>query len=189
MIAYLHGKVLHHLGASIILEVGGVGYQVYLASRQQPAIGQDYEVYCSHQVREDSATLYGFTTPLERTWFELLLSVSGVGPKSALAIVASSQPARLEQAIIAGQTALFEAVSGIGKKVAAKIIVELKGKVGGLGTLLPTETGQDSSLIEALESLGYRRAEMLPILADLPASETSLEAQIRWVLKRVKTVK
>jgi Holliday junction DNA helicase RuvA len=103
-----------------------------------------------------------------------------------MAILAGSPINRIEQAISNGQTSLFEAISGIGKKVAAKIIVELKGKVGGQGPLLPSEGG-DSSLLDALESLGYRKAEVLPILNDLPTSETTLEKQIRWVLKQMKT--
>ena len=131
MIAYLEGLVVHREGTSIVILVAGIGYQVFPSAHTSPVVGSQIQLYCSQQVREDSLTLYGLASWLERSWFELLLSVSGVGPKSALAIVGSNPTTRIEQAISDGQTALFEAIPGIGKKVAAKIIVELKGKVGG----------------------------------------------------------
>ena len=184
MIAFLEGQVLQTDGSSAIVLTGCIGYQVYLSARLHLSVGQSCQLYCSQQVREDSLTLYGFATWLERSWFELLLSVSGVGPKSALAIVGSNPIDRIEQAISLGQTALFEAIPGIGKKVAAKIIVELKGRVGGTGPLVPSGTGTDA-VVDALESLGYRKAEVLVIIKDLPPDETKLENQIRWVLKRI----
>lgn len=183
MIAYLEGKVLAFQGNATIVVVAGVGYQVFTSAHLQPTVGSQVIIYCSQQVREDSLTLYGFASWLERSWFELLLSVSGVGPKSALAIVGSNPIEQIERAIGDSQTALFEAVPGIGKKVAAKIIVELKGKVGGPGALLPSD--ERSTLLDALESLGYKRAEVLAILPDMPTGEQPLEKQLRWALKRL----
>lgn len=185
MIAYLEGTVYETHGSAAIMMVGGVGYQIILSAHLALTAGQACQIYCSQQVREDSLTLYGFPTWGERSFFELLLSVSGVGPKSALAIVGSCPLERIEQAISQGQTSLFEAIPGIGKKVAAKIIVELKGKLGGLGGLLPDESAGDSQLLAALEGLGYRKAEVLPILRDLPKEELKIEGQLKWVLQRI----
>lgn len=184
MIASLTGDIIHIGVGWILLEVDGVGYQVFVPKHLTNELGQKMRIFCSHQVREDSQTLYGFLTIPERQLFELLLSVGGVGPKSALAIIGIGSIERIETAIFQGEPALFEAVPGIGKKVAARIIVELKTKLGGTGSLLPANDGNDQ-LVEALMALGYRRPEILRVLAELPTGHKALEEQIRWALKRL----
>lgn len=179
MIAFLTGKVIHRDMTWLILGVGGVGYQVYIPPYIAGRVGDELSLYCSHQIREDSQSLYGFPDNAGRALFELLLTVSGVGPKSALAIVSASSAEQIQGAIDAGSTGLFEATPGIGKKVAAKIIVELKGK------LAETGTGAQDDLASALEGLGYRRTEILPVLRQLPAELTDVSAQIRWALARL----
>lgn len=184
MIAYLSGHVHHRDAHWLILTVQGVGYQVYVPQQVQANTGSNCELHCSQQVREDSQTLYGFPSLRERLFFELLLTVSGIGPKSALAILGLGSVDRLENAIGAGDPALFETVSGIGKKAAAKIIVELKSKITPGGPILPIEAGQ-RDLIDALEQLGYRRHEVAPIIAHLPADLRQLSDQIRWALREL----
>lgn len=187
MIASLSGSVTHRDLSWLILEVGGVGYQVLVPSHIVAPLGSEVTLFTSHQIREDSMHLYGFMTMTERIFFELLLSVSGVGPKSALAIMGIGSVDRISAAIIKGETALFEAVPGIGKKAAAKIIIELKNKVSGLRNtdLLPNDATTDTDLVHALESLGYRRVEILPILVELPADVAQLDVQLRWALQRL----
>lgn len=186
MIACLRGRVQYRDLTWVILDVQGVGYQVLVPSHIDAVLGTEVTLYTSHQIREESMNLYGFKTLAERTLFELLLSVSGVGPKSALAIIGIGSVERIQAAIAQGETALFEAVSGIGKKAAAKIIVELKNKVTGLrGDLLPTDQTSGADLVTALEGLGYRRLEILPILVELPADVGELNGQLRWALKRL----
>ncbi len=184
MIASLSGQIVYVGPTWLVLETGGVGYQVFVPSQLSAQVGQPLRLYCSHQVREDSESLYGFASWGERELFEQLLSVSGVGPKSALAILGIGSIDRIQMAILQGEPALFESVSGIGKKAAAKIIVELKTKIGGSGSLLPESEGA-GELVEALEALGYNRAEILPLLRDLPKEHISIQEQIRWALKQL----
>ena len=186
MIISLSGTVLHCEPHWLILEVDGIGYQVMISTQVHVSLNSQLRLYCSHQVREDSEQLYGFLTLAERTLFELLLTVSGVGPKSALGILGIGSVDRIQAAIIIGDPTLFESVSGIGKKAAAKIIVELKTKIGGVGDLLPIEAGADSDLLGALESLGYRRAEIMLILGDLPTDLKTISEKVRWALKQLQ---
>lgn len=184
MIAALSGKVIHRDLTWLILEVGGVGYQVFTPAQLVAAVGQDLRLFCSHQVREDSQTLYGFATLAERSLFELLLTVSGVGPKSALSIVSSRPVDQVLTAIETTDISLFEAAPGIGKKVAARIIVELRGKIVDTAP----GAGPEADLIVALESLGYRRAEITPLLRQLPADLADTAARVRWVLRELAKV-
>jgi Holliday junction DNA helicase RuvA len=116
--------------------------------------------------------------------FELLLSVSGVGPKAALLLVSNLGKDRILDAIARSDTSVFKSVSGIGNKVAAKIIVELKTKViaGDAGTVLLPE---DDETIEALVTLGYKKSEVLPYLAKIPKNITSFQDKVKYVLKSV----
>lgn len=179
MIASLTGNVIHRDLTWLIIDVAGVGYQVYVPGRIDAPVGTSCTLFCSHQVREDSETLYGFVDLAERALFELLITVSGVGPKSGLAIISASPIDRIHDAIAQADTALFEATPGIGKKVAAKIIVELKGK------LVESFTGGSGDLLAALEGLGYRRPEILTVMRELPAEMTDTGEQIRWALARL----
>jgi len=179
MIAALTGTVLHRAISWLILDVQGVGYQVSVTPRLLAPVGAHVTVYCSHQVREDSETLYGFESLAERALFDLLITVSGVGPKSALAIISASSPDRVQDAISRADTTLFEATPGIGKKVAAKIIVALKGK------LAESAAPGHEDLVTALEGLGYRRPEILATIRELPADLTDIADQVRWALGRL----
>lgn len=181
MIASLTGMVTHREISWLILDVQGVGYQVYIPARLSAPQGARITLFCSHQVREDSETLYGFESLAERSLFELLITVSGVGPKSALAIVSTSAPDRVHDAIYRADTTLFEATPGIGKKVAAKIIVELKGK------LAESSSVGHEDLVTALEGLGYRRPEILSTIRELPTHLVDTAEQVRWALARLST--
>ncbi len=185
MIGYLNGVVKYQSQAWLILDVNNVGYKIY--SNFHGKAGDKVEFYIHEHIREDSNDLYGFDSPQEMEFYEILLSVSGVGPKMGLAILTIGSIDRIKGAIIKGDTTLFTTVSGIGKKVAAKIIVELKNKVASrTDSYLPEEAGEDSDLVEALEQLGYKQIEILDIIREMPEEIIGTQARLTWALQRMK---
>src|ERR671931_814820 len=143
MISRLRGEVVARSPAGVVVDVGGVGYLVTptasAAGKAEPGREVVLETYL--HVREDVLQLFGFAEPAERELFELLLSVQGVGPKVALAIVSGSSPDELRRAIALEDTARFQAIPGIGKKTAQRVVMELKEKLGSVG-----EPGEPTSL-------------------------------------------
>lgn len=189
MIAYLQGKIIVKNNHYLILEVGGVGYQIFagenfLASLK---IGQEKEIYIHHRVREDVSDLYGFSALEELDLFELLISVSGVGPKSAVAVISLATPDDIKEAIIRGDASLLTKVSGIGKKTAERLVLELKNKVahisGGIN-LAGTGTGTGDEL-DALMSLGYSIIEARDALNSVGPSITSSAGRVKAALKQL----
>ncbi len=178
MIARLRGKAVARSVDALVLEVGGVGYLVQPTRRaSQKARGKGEVVIETYlHVREDALQLYGFADADERGLFEQLLSVSGVGPKVALAIVSGSTPDELRRAIALEDTARFQAIPGIGKKTAQRVVLELKEKLGD-GVAVPEQGSARPQLVarEALMELGYSLVEADQALAeidpDLPAEE------------------
>jgi len=165
MIASVEGVVADVAADSLVIETGGIGYQVFAA----PAILADarpagrLKLYTFHLVREDQDTLYGFRTPEERGFFTLLLTVTGVGPKVALAIVGSRPVADLQLAILQRDQAVLVAIPGIGKKLAERVIFELKEKVSAAGAAASVsavggEAGE-GDVVAALQALGYSLSE------------------------------
>jgi holliday junction DNA helicase RuvA len=178
MIARLTGRAEFRDVQTLIVDVGGIGY---LVSATRSALrkargGGEVTLETYTHVREDALHLYGFAEIEERELFEHLLSVSGVGPKVALAIVSGSTPAELRQAIAVEDTARFQAIPGIGKKTAQRVVLELKEKLGTDGVTAPVPTAKEDALArEALVELGYSVAEADRALAetdpDLPPEE------------------
>lgn len=185
MIAYLRGEVKYISGGWIVLDVNGVGYKVFTNSPPLQE-GEEAEYFIHHHMREDSEDLYGFASYEAMNLFELLLSVSGVGPKVALAIMATGAVTKIRQAIARGDTTALTSVGGVGKKVASKIIVELKNKLGGEGSYLPEEGGENEEVLDALEQLGYKKPEIAPLLRDMPEDLQGTQAKLTWVLQRIK---
>jgi Holliday junction DNA helicase RuvA len=181
VIARLRGKPVARVGERLVLEVGGVGYALSVtptASRLAER-GEDVTLETYLHVREDALQLYGFAEPAERELFEHLLAVSGVGPKVALAIVSGSPPADLRRAIALDDTARFEAIPGIGKKTAQRVVLELKEKLGS--AVSAPESGYLGAR-DALVELGFSPVEAERALAavdpDLPVEE-----QVRQALR------
>jgi holliday junction DNA helicase RuvA len=173
VIARLTGRPEARDEQTLVLDVAGVGYLVSATrSAMRKARKADEVVLETYlHVREDTMQLYGFAELEERELFEHLLSVSGVGPKVALAIVSGSTPTELRQAIAAEDTARFQAIPGIGKKTAQRVVLELKEKLGADGVTIPVSTANEDVLArEALVELGYSIAE-----ADRALSETDPE--------------
>jgi holliday junction DNA helicase RuvA len=178
MIARLTGRAEARDEQMLIVDVAGVGYLVNAtrSALRKARNGDEVRLETFTHVREDALQLYGFAESEEREMFEHLLSVSGVGPKVALAIVSGSTPAELRNAIAVEDTARFQAIPGIGKKTAQRVVLELKEKLGSDGVAQPAPAAKEDVLArEALVELGYSVAEADRALAetdpDLPAEE------------------
>ena len=173
MIARLRGKRAGLTAAGLVLDVNGVGYLVQATPSVLRRSGDELTVETYLHVREDALQLYGFASADERELFQALLSVSGIGPKVALAIVSGSTPAELRRAIALEDTARFEAIPGIGKKTAQRVVLELKEKLGTAADA-PVPSG-DLMARDALVELGYTLGDAERVLArldpDLPPEE------------------
>ena len=185
MIGYLTGNFIDTIDPYVLIDVGGVGYAVYVLEtwRAKAQVGNSYSLYVSTQVREESIELYGFATSQEKRFFELMLSVSGVGPKTALAIV-NYGAHEVEQAISTANVEFFTAIPRIGKKNAQKIIIELKNKVGGLIDLdLNEPTGQKQEIIEAMATMGFSRNDVQTYVRDHLDETKTLEQNLKQALQ------
>lgn len=182
MIAHLEGAVAHRDATSVVVDVGGVGYLVHVTPAEHiPPVGQQVRLHTSLQVREDSMTLYGFVDRSSLVLFHLLLSSSGVGPKLALAALGTHRPDVLRTAIAGGDLGTLTAIPGVGKKVAQRLVLELKDKVGGLvpANLEPAvdgaaplgEPGALGEVRDALLALGYSAGEVSRALETVTAGD------------------
>lgn len=184
MISYIVGKIIAKRANWVIVQAGSIGYKVFVLPTVHYDINADYSLFTHQHIREDRSDLYGFNTLEELEIFEILLSVSGLGPKMGLAILSTRTRSEIEQAIETGDVKPFQQVKGIGKKLAAKIILELKNKLdlSGLDDKLstaPTNTETEDALI----SLGYKKSEAQKMLANLPKDLATLDEKVRWVLR------
>jgi Holliday junction DNA helicase RuvA len=196
VIASLDGTVSAVFADSLILEVGGVGYRVFCAPAALSTVrtGERAKLFTHHLVREDAQALYGFLTPEELGFFGLLLTVTGVGPKVALAIIGSRAVGDLQLAILSDDLALLTAVPGVGRKLAARTVLELKEKVAAAGVAAGAAsggaTGGESEVVAALLALGYSAGEARQAsreaLTDLSVGsglEDRVKAALRTLLK------
>ncbi|MBM4421361.1 MAG: Holliday junction branch migration protein RuvA [Chloroflexi bacterium] len=164
MIGSLRGRVTARAADHVVLEVGGVGYRVFVP--RQPM--DDAVLLHTHQVtREDGMFLYGFATREELALFEMLIAVSGVGPKSALALLATATPAELAAAIASGDAAMLARAPGVGKKTAERLIVDLRSRVSAIGAGAPAALPEDE-VGAALVALGFSAAEAVAALRRVP---------------------
>ena len=193
MIASVDGLVTVIGLDSLVLEVGGIGYRVFVSPDvlAATATGARLKLHTHHLVREDLQALYGFPTADELGFFELLLTVTGVGPKVALAIVGSRPVADLQLAIIEQDQALLVSLPGIGKKLAERIIFELKEKVTAAGVAARAAAGAggvgEGEVVAALQALGYSLGEARDAsraaLAEPGAADASLEERVKAALR------
>jgi len=178
MIARLRGKRAGLSAAGLVLDVNGVGYLVHATPSVLRQTGEELTIETYLVVRADAMQLYGFATAEERELFVHLLGVSGVGPKVALAIVSGSTPVDLRRAIALDDTARFEAIPGIGKKTAQRVVLELKEKLGHV-----TPAGGSVLAREALVELGWSVVDAERALAGVDP-ELSVEEQVRAALRK-----
>jgi Holliday junction DNA helicase RuvA len=192
MIASVDGVVAVIGLDSLVIEVGGIGYRVYAAPRVIASAppGGRLKLFTHHLVAEDRQALFGFATPEELGFFDLLLTVTGVGPKVALAIVGSRPVPDLQLAILQQDQAVLVAIPGIGKKLAERVIFELKEKVAAAGTAALAggsgPVGGETEVVGALQALGYSAAEAREAsraaLVD-PAIGGTLEDRVKAALR------
>ena len=189
MITSLEGTIELIAEKFVVLNVGGVGYKVYAGSGVLQKIPQNsgmVKVWTHQHVREDALELYGFLHYGELEFFELLIGISGIGPKGALGVLAVAPIDTLKRAIAAGDSTYLTKVSGIGRKTAEKIILELREKMSGIGTSVEAlELKHEADALEALVSLGYSRAEAREALSQISPEIMSIEARIKEVLKKI----
>jgi Holliday junction DNA helicase RuvA len=188
MIAYLKGKIIAKPNNYLILETGGVGYQIFVGENlfSEIKLGEEKALYLHHRIREDASDLYGFLDLEDLNLFELLLSVSGVGPKSALAVLSLANSDDIKEAIIRGDASLLTKVSGIGKKTAERLVLELKNKVMRVSsgsTLVGSSSGSLGDELDALMSLGYAVNDAREALNKVEASITSTSGRVKAALK------
>ncbi|MDD9867755.1 MAG: Holliday junction branch migration protein RuvA [Candidatus Campbellbacteria bacterium] len=158
MIGHIFGKVINKDGFYLTIDVGGVGYMVVVSTKVflGVKVGEDISLWIRTCAKDNDITLFGFGKKEDRAFFDMLLQVSGVGPKTAMSIVATTETKELSDAIAVGDAELFSELSGVRKKMSEKITLELKNKIGDMSTPL---NKTEEEVIEALVSLGYERAE------------------------------
>jgi Holliday junction DNA helicase RuvA len=188
MIASLHGKLESVSGDSAVVNVNGIGFMVYMPASTLSSLGstgQEVDLRTHLVMREDSLTLYGFGTEEELELFQVLTGVSGLGPKLALAMLSSMSVEQISTAIATGNTGLLTAIPGIGKKMAERLVLELKDKMGaGLISAVAAQLAEENAeVVAALTSLGYSLAEASRAVATLPSTEISLEEKVKLALQ------
>jgi Holliday junction DNA helicase RuvA len=181
MIARLRGRIAGRAGAGLIVDVNGVGYLVHATPTVQRLGGGEVTLEIHTIVREDALQLYGFATGEERELFELLLGVSGVGPKVALAIVSGSTPAELRRAIAREDVKRFQAIQGVGLKTAQRVVLELKEKLT-VADALAAEANESTLARDALVNLGWSLLDAERALATVDEA-LPVEEQVREALR------
>ncbi len=191
MIATLEGTLEYRGVDSVIINVGGIGFQVHVPGStlsQLGAIKDKVSLYTHLHLREDNVSLYGFASEEELALFKNLISVSGIGPKAALALLSALNPEQLAMAIASGNVDVISQVPGIGKKIAGRLVVELKGKLERewkKGGVLPL-AAENTDAIAALTNLGYSLREATQAVSNLPDSaELSLEEKVKMALQQL----
>jgi Holliday junction DNA helicase RuvA len=192
MIATLEGRIVAKGENYVIIDVGGVGFKVYIPSSllgRLGGTGQEVSLFTHMHVRENEIALYGCSTPDELALFELLLGVSGIGPRVALNVVSMMSPEALREAIARGDAAMLTRIPGVGKKTAERVMLDLKDKLGVVLEFVsyPALTHADAEVISALTSLGYSIAEAQAALRSLPPEDLPLEGRIRLALQYFAT--
>lgn len=187
MIARIEGIIVHIADKFLIVDVSGVGYKLYITTETiaLSKIGEHSSFWVYTAVRENSIDLYGFRNINEMSFFELLLDVSGIGPRSALSILAIAPIDTLKRAIATGDTGYLNKVSGIGKKTAEKIIIELRDKLQDYknDNDTPGLLRDESDILEALKSLGYSQNEARDALKQVPSTTLGTNARIKEALQ------
>jgi Holliday junction DNA helicase RuvA len=186
LIGSVRGSVTRVAPDHALIEVGGIGYRIVagpaLLSTLQ--VGREASVYTHHLVREDQEALFGFATTEELAFFEMLMTVSQVGPRLALAITAAHEVTRLQLAIVTDDADVFTSVSGVGRKTAQRIILELKEKVHAAG-IAGGASSTDSDVVAALESLGYSAQEARRAAGAVAGTSGELDVRIKAALQEL----
>ncbi|HQO71070.1 MAG TPA: Holliday junction branch migration protein RuvA [Candidatus Paceibacterota bacterium] len=187
MIAKIEGQISYIGNRFLIVDVSGVGYKLFVTNEaiSLSKVEESIKLWVHTAVRENSIDLYGFLDIEELSFFELLLDVSGIGPKSALSTLSVAPVSTLRKAIASGDTTYLNKVSGIGRKTAEKIIIELKDKLkeyeGDIATSQVMQEERD--ILEALRTLGYSQDEAREAIKRIPADMTEMNNRLKEALK------
>jgi Holliday junction DNA helicase RuvA len=187
MIAFLEGEVVEKGAGRVVLGVSGVGYEIAVPTSvlaALPRAGQTARLLTRMVVREDSMTLYGFATAEERELFDLLTGVSGVGPKVAVSFLSALAPGQIRRAVAGGDADALTVVPGVGKKVAQRVVLDLREKLGGADLDLVI-TGPLVDVREALVALGLTPHEASQALVDVEPDGREVEDLLREALQKV----
>lgn len=188
MIGFLEGKIQYYTDSIVLINVNGVGYRVFVPiqiSSTISKIGQEMILHTHTHVREDILELYGFKEVLDLNLFEMLLSVSGIGPKTALGIFAKGERNQIIEAIANADVSFFAGIPRLGKKNAQKIIIELKNKIGSAKELdlLGVGDKETKDLVEALKSFGFSTKESMEAIKSIQEKDAPVDRKIRFALK------
>lgn len=186
MIGSIKGTIQHKGTGYVIVETGGVGYKIFVTPVlwTNAKVGQEVNLVIHTYVREDQISFYGFEKLEELEFFELLLTVSGVGPKSGLGIMSLAEVSMIKSAIVSEDPSVFTKVSGIGRKTAERVIVELKEKLRGEAGSAPVAR-EHSDALDALLALGYSQPEARQALKQVPKEVSKLQEKVRLALKAI----
>lgn len=196
MFAYIKGSLEQKSNNYVVIDVGGIGYKIFMATKAIETlgeIGKVVKVHTHYYVREDNISLYGFNTNEELRMFELLLQVSGIGAKSAIAMLSEISPSSFALAVISDDISQLVKIPGIGKKTAARIVLELKDKLKTEEAITKAEevklsiTNEEetSEAIAALQVLGYTKREIEKALENVDTKNLQLEEIIKQGLKKL----
>ncbi|MDI6777632.1 MAG: Holliday junction branch migration protein RuvA [Patescibacteria group bacterium] len=185
MIARITGKIAYLRDKYVVVDVNGVGYRVHVSEFTFGKIAgkEEIELYTHTYVREDSLDLYGFLTLEELEMFELLISISGIGPKAGIGILSIAEPKTIRAAVISGDSSILTRVSGVGKKTAERVILELKNRIIELPGEDQGAAKADSEAIEALTSLGYTAGQAREALKTVSKDVKGVSDRVRAALK------
>ena len=188
MIAHIRGKIAEKFNSSVIVDVHGVGYEIALTALDfdDAKLDTEQKYYTYHSVRENSEDLYGFTSLAAKKLFELLISVNGIGPKAAMAILSLASPEEVRNALANADAAFVAKAAGVGKKSAERVIVDLKDKVGIPShygaTTVTTNVPENDEALDALIALGFSLKEATAALASID-SALPIDQRIKLALK------
>lgn len=191
MIAYLEGTLRSIGDQFVIVVVQGIGYKVFVqpSTLAMAQVGADIALHTHQHVREDSLDLFGFERPEDLRMFEKLIGVSGIGPKTALNILGMTSAEQLRSAVLTGNAAVLTKVSGIGKKMAERLLIELKdtftAEAKRQGETMPTMNEGDLEVIEALEQLGYGISDARKALEEVSSEVVGSEARLKAALRKL----
>lgn len=199
MYAYIKGNLDTKTNSYVIIETGGIGYKIFMSLKAIQSLGEvgnSVKVYTHYYVREDNISLYGFTSNEELRMFELLLSVSGIGAKSAIAMLSQISPSSFALAVISNDVSKLVKIPGIGNKTAERIILELKDKLKTEEAISASEEievaikedSKNGEIIAALQVLGYTRKEIDKVLEKIDMDSTGIEDAIKQALKLLQTL-
>lgn len=194
MIAYIKGQIIEKTMSTVVVDVMGVGYEIFVSSRDAEAaeIGSEKKFYTYHSVKENAEELYGFTSLAAKRLFQMLITVQGIGPKAALSILGLNDYETVRNAIATADVAFISKAAGVGKKSAERVTVDLRDKVGLPSHISPDQPGApvvnmpmqgSDEALDALMALGFNLADATMFLADVPTDLPTGE-RVRLALKK-----